>query len=550
MVFWFAFGSKRPSGQKAGRFEAIERQFARLARRKALAVLTVGILVVLLRVSLIPILGIPEPQVHDEFSYLLAGKTYAMGRMTNPSLPYPLWIHFESFHIIQQPTYMSMYPPAQGLVLAASVVLGLHPWFSVLFITAVMCATMCWMLQGWVPPTWAFFGGLLAAARLGILSYWMNSYFATSICAFGGLLVLGALPRLRKHLRVRDSLLMALGLVVLANSRPYEGFVFSLSALGYLGCWMFHDRPPLGKVIARFIVPVSLVLLIAGLSMCYYFWRVTGNPFRMPYQVNRETYAVAPYFIWQKLQPEPVYHHEEMRIFYTQWELGGFLQTQTMTGLMLHTLRKVAGRWICYLGLPLTIPLLACPCILRDRKMRFFLIAGAIFFLGTFFETWTLNHYVAPAIGLLYVVLVQCMRHLRLWRWRGSATGLTLVRSIAVVCAFVIVLRVTAIASHAPAELPWPLGNLKRARLLKKLDSTPGQHLVIVHPDEPEIQFQECVYNEPDINSAKVVWARDMGRENNQDLLQYFHGRHIWFLEVGPDGPLALSPYPDQEPSN
>src|SRR5205823_10179725 len=112
--------------------------------------------------------GFPRAQQYDEFSYLLAADTFAHGRLTNPT--HPLWQHFESFHINQRPTYMSMYPPAQGLTLAAGKAIGGHPWYGVWVRVALMCAATAWMLQACRPPQWARLGGLIAVIRTGLFS--------------------------------------------------------------------------------------------------------------------------------------------------------------------------------------------------------------------------------------------------------------------------------------------------------------------------------------------------------------------------------------------
>src|SRR5580765_4607431 len=124
---------------------------------------------------------------------------------------------------------------------------------------------------------------------------------------------------------------MATGVAIVANTRPYEGLVFSVPIAVAMLMWIVKQgKFPTSSVLLRVVLPLILILGMTGCAMGFYFWRVTGNAFVMPYTVNRQTYAVAPYFIWQKPRPEPEYHHAVMRDFYINHELRSFESGQTI----------------------------------------------------------------------------------------------------------------------------------------------------------------------------------------------------------------------------
>lgn len=538
------FLRKSPS-TRAPILTQVTRVSRKLASRRSLSIVVVGLLPIVIRVPLIPVLGIPEPRWFSEYAFLLAGDTFAHGRLTNPT--HPMWVHFETFHVNQQPTYASMYPPGQGLVFAVGQLLG-HPWIGQLIVTALMCAAICWMLQGWLPPAWAFLGGILAVLRLGILTYWVNEYWSACIVALGGALVLGALPRLKKHAGARDAVWMALGLAVLANTRPYEGLIFAGIVAVSMLLWMFgKDRPATNILLLRVVLPLAILLSLTAVGVAYYNYRVTGNAFRMAYVVNRDTYSIAPYFLFQPLRQEPAYHHADMRTFY-RWEAAtDYMPARSLPGLIGKVADKIVRLWRFYLGPVLTIPLFAMGALIHDRRMRWPLIALAVFFIGLVPEVWNFPHYFAPMTGLLYLVVVQGMRYFGLWKWRQRPVGAALVRSIVVVCAAMVLVRVAAAAAHTPIDGEWPHGNLDRRQLVSELNRMPGQHLVIVrYGNDPLVnRSRELVYNDAEIDHARIVWARDMGRDN-LELIRYFRDRHVWLVN-GSESPLQLIPYPEAD---
>jgi hypothetical protein len=538
-------------------FRRVETFLGGISRRSALSVAVVGCFAFLGRLAIVPYFPVPHPFIPDDYSFLLAADTFASGRLTNPTPA--MWTHLESINISMQPTYNSMFFPGFGLVLAAGKVIFGNPWIGLLCATAVMCAATCWMLQAWLPPSWALLGGFLAVLRLGLFSFWINTYTGGgSVAALGGALVLGSLPRLRKRPRIVYGLTFAVGVLILANTRPYEGLLLLFTVvLASLGWALSGKNVPTKTTLIRIGVPTLALLLTGTIAMGYYNYRNFGSPFTLPYTVNRATYAVAQHFVWEPVLKEPAYRYKEIRDYYVAGELPEFVKFRTVSGFLTQSAAKLVSAFLFYAGVLFVPALFFCWRSLKDRRIRLLSLAMLPMLVGVLLEAGIRPYYLAPFTPAFYAIGLQSMRHLRQTKLGKLVAGATMVRLAVIVCVMLAALDVISKPLHIDFPfsgasswtcecLGYPQPGSERSRIQNMLQSLPGKQLVLVRYSAIHSLVNEWVYNSPDIDDSKVIWARDMPSEDNSELLRYYKDRQVWLVQ--PDFiPAKLSPYPSSD---
>jgi len=517
-------------------------KYVRRARPRAgtwLILLLAGLIPLVGRAVLIPVLGIPKPAIQDEFSYLLAADTFASGRLTNPTPP--LAEHFETLQELFHPTYASKYPPLSSLAMAFGQRIFGQPWIGVWLGMGLLCASLAWSLLGWLPRTWAIAGTLVAVVRIGMVSYWTETYWGGSWAAIGGALVIGAVPRLIRGPRARPALALAAGLGILANTRPYEGFVLAAVCLGYLAVALARRRIEPGRLTRSVILPISMLLLPVFACMGYYNYRVTGHALEMPYTAYDKQYTVWSPWLWQtQPRPTPTYTSSAVRDF---WLVAFESEYQFAREHLLKTrVSDLLGIARFFLGWPVVVCMLAFALPLwKNRQARRALFLGALFYAGCAMDARLFPHYAAPGTALVYVVAGLALR--TAWRHAPGSSGERQLLAAGLAALFVVT---TAVGLFAPKNRFYFSATdyhvkAKHARTEERLLAEPGQHLVLVQYGPGHDPWEELVYNSADIDGSRVVWARSLGTEKDGELIRYYGKRKVWLLEE--DGEVKLKRY-------
>lgn len=466
------------------------------------------------------------PYIHDEFAYLLQGDTFAHGRLANP-VP-PSWQHFETFHVLVQPTYAAKYPPGQGLTLAFGQALFGAPIAGVWLAFAAACAAVAWAARAWLGPRWGLVAGLMAAVHPAFHIFkpftWTQSYWGGGLAFLGGALVLGAWRRLDRRAAVPAALALGCGLAILVVTRPWEGAIASLPVAAGLIANFLNNPDRRRLLLLRVATPVALVLLLTAAGISRVNAAATGSAATMPYVLYEQQYAAAPIFIFQEAPPARWNDHPQIIAYHGGWSRAIWSKQRTLKGFLAVAAFKCFLIWNFFPGAYMA---LVPGFFMLLRSRRFGRISLVIVFglVATLCTCWTQPHYVAPSAAAFFLFCAACARRLacclknrRAALWLAAA-GLLSSPVFLLFGGFIL---------HSRTRPAWAD---HRTTIVQKLESMPGNHLVLLkYAPLHNINF-EWVYNGADIPSQKIVWARSMGEEKDARLFAAYPGRALWILE-------------------
>jgi hypothetical protein len=506
--------------------------FRRLAERTGWCMLLLALLPVALRLALLSHHPVPTPDVYDEFSHLLEADTLRHLRLANPAHALPQF--FETFFVLLQPTYSSIYPIGQGLAMAIGWVIFGLPWAGVLLGVAAFCSLCYWMLRGWTTPSWALAGGLLAVIEFGPLNQWANSYWGGALAAAAGCLVFGSLPRLRDRVNMRDALLLGTGLGLHLLIRQFESIFLLLAVICYF-------LPAMRMALAKPAGIAALVMLPAIFLTLLQNKQVTGNWTTLPEMLSQYQYGVPASLT---LQAPQVPHREltPQQAMDYKMQLSFHQGAETFSSYFQRLEYRVRFYRFFFLP-PLYLAGLAFFWSLREYRFVWVVATLTIFALGTNLFPAFQIHYIAAVTCLFILVSIVGLQQLSRLRIRGHAAGQEAAVLIAVLCGAHFLFWYGV---HAAEDSDFSLGAIRyetwdyinhgnparRIFVAQELARIPGQLLVFVRYLPQHIFQDEWVYNLADIDGSRVVWARDLGAVENENLLRYYAGRTALLLET------------------
>lgn len=461
--------------------------------------------------------GWPLPSVHDEFSLIRAGETFATGRAAYPA---PLEADaFATFHTLTQPTYATKYLPAHPLFLALGIRVAGSPRAGQWLAFAV-CALSIFYLILPFGRTSAWVVTLLASVALADTA-WTSGYFGSSVAAAGACLLLGAAMRLRDRPGLRSGLTAGLGASLLLASRPWEGFWAGLPIASLL-LWLAvrHDRAVRGPLVAAGVVLAATVVLLGRYNRA-----VTGS-WSLPAYVlyEREVGGGAPPFVWQDTtRARATRVNARVR---DNDDLQRYREIRTAPGRTLVARARRSAEYFGEVALA-GAALLAVFALTGGSGYVLASLLGAVGAVGV--ASFFTPHYLGVAIAPLLWLSASGAQRVTASR-RGT-------RALGILSVVILASGLYRIAVRDAAEeqrIGASAWQVRRADVAARVaaGAPPGRQVVFVKYGPTYTARYEWVQNPADLQHAPILWVHDRGDSANRALLAAWPATRTWHLRL------------------
>ena len=298
---------------------------------------------------------------------------------------------------------------------------------------------------------------------------------------------------------------MALGLLLLANSRPFEGALISLPICCYTLWILLRERTKAGVWLPGMAVlfagaAVHRILLSSRYRDIspFHGQPIGGNGvFARPLCLaNRMTPFITS-------SPISLFTTGTMRRCRT-WE-----QRRRLAFLRKWSVKAIY-QWLFFVFPALSLALIGLIPTLRARRFRVLMYTLAFACCGFVSETWLQAHYVAVASGIVYLILLNGLRWMRVSA-RHHVVWLKLLRGTlaSIVCMFFVRLLVVP-GNTFPPNWASQTADIPGFRdITRIMEAKPGKQLVIVRYRPDHFWGYSWINNGYDIPTEHVIWARD-----------------------------------------
>lgn len=460
------------------------------------------------------------PIYHDEFSYQIQAQMLARGKLWMPA--HELASFFDSFYLIVEPVYASMYFPGTAILLVPGVWLGLPAWVMPLLVSGAAVAVAFLLFREMLDTI----AGMIAALLLVSLPLFrMLSIMSLSAmpALLLGMLVLWTGFRWRA---ARGSIgwLIAAGACsgMLAIIRPVDAVCFALPAWVYILLFSLRGATASSRVRALGIL-IAAAMPFAAIQLIFNRG-VTGSWFQTPfgYYTSRDYPNIG--FGFSKFDPDarPASALPQKQKFYAD-SVSQIAQRHTIANVMRDW---IGHRWKALIRAtipePLMVPFLL-PGLLAVRTPRRIaaLVVLALFVLLYSAYPFFIVHYfiiLIPSFVLLLLLAIRVLPQL-LPRFAPAIQTIVMLLLVSLAILALPELHRTDRDSFFNTTVHPDVN-----RKLAALEQTPA--VVLFRFDENQSLEEEPVYNWtvawPD--DAAVVRAHDLG-DRNIEIFRYYAKR-------------------------